>query len=218
MNTTVGPTAVFFALAREASPFLRLCRDTSDIVVAVTGIGQERARRQAQQLFSKPIRPRVVIMAGYAGALDPSLAVGDIVIASEVADDAGNLWPTSWPNDRNGRILTVDRLIGTPSEKHELRQSHRATAVDMESAAVAEVCGQHGTAFGCVRAVSDDTSTSLSPRLLRLFAGGDVSTARVFLQMLRSPRLLPELIRLGRNTKLAGKELARTLWRLAGSG
>jgi len=207
-------TAVLFALKREAAPFVRLSRDDPTVQVAITGIGRACARRKAEEILSATIRPRVVIMAGYAGALDPILRVGDVVITSEVIDEAGGRWPTSWPEVRTGRILTVDRLIGSTTEKLELGRLHQVSAVDMESAAVAEVCRRNGMAFGCIRAISDDVSMSLSPRLLRLFAGGGVSVGRVCLELLKAPGILPELVRLGRTSRLAGAELAKTLKRL----
>jgi adenosylhomocysteine nucleosidase len=187
-----------------------LIRHERRIQVAVAGVGRDCARRKALELVAAPARPRLVIMAGYAGALDPDLRVGDVVIASEVVDESGGRWKTCYPASR-GRILTVDRLVGNAEEKRELGRRHQANAVDMESAAVAQVCVEHGVPFWCVRAISDDASMSLSPRLLRLFAGGGVSPARVCLELLRAPGILPELIRLGRTSKLAGEQLAKTL-------
>jgi adenosylhomocysteine nucleosidase len=205
--------AVLFALRREAAPFLRLLRRShlrDEILVEVTGVGAESARACLERLLASAT-PQLVIAAGYAGALRPGLHVGDVVIASEVIDESGRTWPTTWPAERRGRVLTCSRMIGDPEQKRELGTRHFADAVDMESAALAEVCRGKGIPFACVRAVSDDVTTALSPRLLRLLQGGHVSPLRVCGQLLRAPRLLPELVRLGRNTRVAGARLAERL-------
>jgi adenosylhomocysteine nucleosidase len=205
--------AVLFALRREASPFLRLLRRSprrDEIHVAVTGIGADRARACLERLLT-PTVPQLVITAGYAGALRPGLHVGDVILASEVIDESGRMWPTAWPAKRRGRVLTCARMIGDPEQKRDLGTKHAADAVDMESAALAEVCREKGVQFACVRAVSDDVATPLSPRLLRMLEGGRVSAARVCGQLLRAPGLLPELVRLGRNTRVAGERLSEVL-------
>jgi len=90
-----------------------------------------------------------------------------------------------------GLLLTTTEVIGTGDAKQRIRRLSGATAVDMESWAVAEVCGSRGVPFVAVRAVTDTAADdvpeaaaslasvgSLSRRLLRL-AGrpGDWSTA-----------------------------------------
>lgn len=209
-------TMVLFALKREASPFLRSCRDDRDIYVGITGIGLDRARAHVESLFAKRIRPRVVVMAGYAGALRPGLGVGDVIVATEVVDASGTSWPTSWPmhpaRERRKTVLfTSQKIVGATSQKRDLGRQFQADAVDMESAAVAEACRQRGIPFGCVRAISDDVQTSLSPRLERMLSAGRISAGRVCWEMVRSPRIVGEMVRLGRNTKRAGKELAVAL-------
>jgi adenosylhomocysteine nucleosidase len=83
--------------------------------------------------------------------------------------------------------------------------------VDMESAAVEEVCRERSVEFVAVRAVSDTAATVLSAELVRLLNGGDVSVARVLAALARRPALLPEFLRLGRDTSVAAVSLARAL-------
>ncbi|MBN9118221.1 MAG: hypothetical protein J0I06_03515 [Planctomycetes bacterium] len=84
-------------------------------------------------------------------------------------------------------------------------------AVDMESAAVAEVCAERGVRFLAVRAVSDTVDTALSPELVRLLSGGNVSVRKACGALLRKPALLGEFLRLARDTKLAARCLAGAL-------
>ena len=60
------------------------------------------------------------------------------------------------PSVHCGEIITGDRFVATAAESAVLRANlPEALAVDMESAAVAQVCFDHGVPFGAVRTVSD---------------------------------------------------------------
>jgi adenosylhomocysteine nucleosidase len=84
----------------------------------------------------------------------------------------------------------------------------------MESAVFAQRCTQAGLPFACVRAISDTVDTSLSPALTTLLAGGSASTWRVLAALARRPALLPELMRLARDTKTASRQLGLALGEL----
>jgi adenosylhomocysteine nucleosidase len=171
-----------------------------------------------------PYEPSVILFAGFAGALAEELRIGDIVLADEVIDEQGHTWRTTWPGElpqerwvpplRRGRLLSVDRLITTAEEKRHLFQQHRACAVDMESAAFARRCFQAGVPFGCVRAISDEASTALSANLASLLSGGTASPMRVLKTLGRHPGMLPEMIRLARDTRHAAEQLGLALGEL----
>jgi adenosylhomocysteine nucleosidase len=195
-----------------------------EILLVETGLGQTRVDRALDWLLNLKIdgaiyRPKWLIFAGFAGALAPDLRVGDVVWGTEMITLDGCAWPTTWgvpPPDglRPGRILTTSRVIATPSEKHALHRAHDALAVDMESAYFARRCTEAGLRFGCIRAVSDEMSDSLSPQLVALLAGSVVSPWRFLLALLRRPRLLPETLRLARHTKQAAERLVKPLFQL----
>src|ERR1700722_17153404 len=58
------------------------------VAVVVTGMGRERARRGAELLLDGH-RPRWLLSAGFAGALDPALPRLAIVMPNEVIDEEG---------------------------------------------------------------------------------------------------------------------------------
>jgi adenosylhomocysteine nucleosidase len=187
-----GGVVVLFALEREAAPFRRAARGLNHIRIHVTGIGRRRARAAAELTLTGP-PPRLVIAAGFCGALVAGLRAGDVV---------------------TDRIVTVDRLVADPSEKRRLAEESQAIAVDMESDAVAAVCVERGVPFRVVRAVSDTVDTALSPRLVRLLAGGRVSPLKAVATLARQPSLLGEFRRLARDTRLAAANLAAELARV----
>jgi len=207
--TTRTRAAVLFALEREAAPFRSVAdRDTP---VAVTGIGPAAARQAAARVIEDD-RPDILVFAGFCGALRPTLRVGDVVVPETVLDEAGRQWPCAiLDSDRGGRLLTCGRLVATPDEKRHLAERFSADVVDMESAAVAELCANRGVPFAAVRAVSDTAGTALSPRLADLLSGGSVSPVKAGWAVLRQPSLLGEFRRLARDTKTAAEKLADTL-------
>jgi adenosylhomocysteine nucleosidase len=190
MAIDIGATAVLFALEREAAPFRRLTRGLPQVRIHITGVGRRHAGAAAERLLHGQPMPQIVIAAGFCGALAPHLRVGDVV---------------------SSRILTIDRLVSDPAEKLRLAEEFDADAVDMESAAIAEVCAAKRVEFRSVRAVSDTADTALSPELVRLLSGGNVSIWKAMKALARRPALLSEFRRLARDTRLAARNLADAL-------
>ena len=62
---------------------------------------------------------------------------------------------------RSGRLLTSARSVGSVEDKAALFERTGAVAVDMESAAIAEVAEQHGLPFLAVRVVVDSAGDVL---------------------------------------------------------
>jgi adenosylhomocysteine nucleosidase len=238
---------VLFALARESGPFRREFRPQQSfpgapcrarfcgpawlsVLILETGMGTANTERALNWLLNRPLlenvpyRPKVVLSAGFAGALRPPLLVGDVFLATEVADSEGHVWPTTWPGElpagawepalRRGRLLTMPQMVIDPAVKRELGKRHEAAAVDMETAVLARVCSRAGVPFGSVRAISDGADTRLSPRLASLLSGGRVSVLRVLGQLLRAPSLAGELWRLARQTRVAARQLGKALGEL----
>jgi hypothetical protein len=170
-------------------------------------------------LFGKvPYRSKLVLSAGFSGALQANMRVGDLVLATEVMDGEGNVWPATWPGElpggewrpplTRGRLLSVPGLVGDPEKKRRLGQQSDALAVDMETAVWARACRKKDVPFGALRAISDDLSMSLSPRLVNVIQGGRVSPLRLAGAVLRRPGLVRELHRLSSQTKQAARQLA----------
>jgi adenosylhomocysteine nucleosidase len=167
------------------------------------------------------LRPRRVLLAGFAGGLAEGQQVGDVIVASEVCDADGRSWPMEWPGDLapilpRGRLLTVPHLVTDPDAKRRLGEMHQALAVDMESAVAARLCREAQVSLGCVRAISDDWRTPLSPQLAGLLVQGRIAPLRLLAAVIRRPWLVTELWRLARQTRLAARRLAEVLKQLLG--
>jgi len=175
---------IFAALELEAAAL----RKELNIEVQVIGI---RACRLPRAL------PRAsrIILAGLAGALDPALKIGDIVM--------------------DGSIHTSDRLIATAAEKAELFQTTGARAVDMETAVVRRAAQAAGIPFTAIRAVSDTADQALDPALLTVVDEvGRPRPLKVAALLVRRPNLVPQLRRLEADSRKALAALAIAVGRL----
>jgi nucleoside phosphorylase len=231
---------VVFALRRESMCFRRqfpshlrvsgapfpvhFCGPTAQaLLVLETGVGGDAATSAINWVLSNPIignvpyRPRLILSAGFSGALQEGQRVGDLVMATEVVDADGTVWPATWPvgigatRISGGRLLCLSTLVGNPEEKRRLGRESMAVAVDMESGHLAKACHRAGVLFGALRVISDDLATPLSPRLIDVLKNGRVSPLRLIGALIRSPCLIGELWRLRGATQHAAQQLAAGL-------
>lgn len=161
--------------------------------VEVIGIGGTRLAAAVA-----PEAGGVVLMIGLAGALDPALGVGDVVL-DDPSGRVSGVVPV-----RRGRVHTAAAIVATPAEKAALFAATGAAVVDMEQAAVRAWAERHGAVVVGVRAVSDTAAQTLEPAVLRLVT--DVGRPRPLAiagALLRRPSLVPYLWKLGANTRVA---------------
>jgi nucleoside phosphorylase len=189
------------------------------VLMLETGIGAAAMETALHWCLSEPrfgdvpYRPRLVALLGFSGALQAELRLGDLVLANEIVDESGGRWSAFHPPLINtskialGNLFTAAELIGDPAEKQRLGRQYEALAVDMESAVAARLCHERAIPFVCLRVVSDDWNTPLSPQLLDLMRRGRVSPFRLAAAVPRHPRLLGELWRLAGQTRQAARKL-----------
>ncbi len=138
----------------------------------------------------------VVLMVGVGGAIDPSLAVGDVVV-----DGPADVVPAGC---RSGAIHTVAHVVTTVAEKATLFAVTGAVAIDMEQAIVRERVAPLGMTVIGIRAISDAADDAIDPAVLRLVTDlGRPRPGVIAGTLLRRPGLVPHLRRLNRDTRLA---------------
>ncbi len=147
------------------------------------GIGPKRAARSAATAGEDMIPPaRAVLLAGFCGALDPSLEPGDVVLASELRDPSGETVPCADPAILAGALrrggmrvhvgpIASSEKIVRGERRRELRRTG-ALAVDMESAWLAPLV--HGRPFLTLRVVLDTGMRELH-RPLRTITGATIA-------------------------------------------
>ena len=121
---------------------------------------------QAVRLAAERFDLGAVVSTGYAGALNPGLRIGDILIAYRVVQFEGRLeyavrLPVCVPSASvtQGILLTLDQVAQDTGVKVRLRATG-ADAVDMEASGVAAEAGRRQLPLYCVRSISDEAHTA----------------------------------------------------------
>jgi len=134
------------------------CATTAEERVAKR-LGLSTARVGVRAVNGVP-RGRVVSF-GLAGALHDGFRVGDVLDATRVVDERGEiLWegrPLGVTGAREATVLASDALVHDAAERRRLRASSGADAVDMESGVLAH----SGRLAGVLRVVSDGAQSSI---------------------------------------------------------
>jgi uridine phosphorylase len=128
-------------------------------LLVANGAGPDRAAEAVDLVLARcPVA--ALVSVGYCGALEASLSVADIVVATEVNGTRAST-PLSTRNYFAGPIVSMDRVVQTVEEKDKLRRSG-AIAVEMEAAGVAERASRLGLPFFCIRVVTDRSDETLT--------------------------------------------------------
>lgn len=182
------------------------------VVAARVGVGDVYAGTRTAALIDA-LRPRAVLIAGVAGAIDPTLDVGDVVVPVSVLDAAtGSIYvPTPEPSGetdgrRRGVLVTVAAAdVGLPGGRGG--RGDGATALDMETAAIAAVCAARSVPWDVLRAISDVSGT-VTPAVAALVrADGRADPVGAIRLLVREPRDVVRLARLARDTRRALRAL-----------
>jgi hopanoid-associated phosphorylase len=199
-------------LKREARIFDRPGRD----VFVVIG-GGDAARLDSALDDMAQAHPGIVVSSGLAGALDPTLRPGDVVIDGNsrlVARLQAML-----PDARVGAIVGSDTIAATVADKRALAVRTGAIAVDMETHVAARVATRRGLPFVALRVISDDAGTTLPPAaLVGMRPDGGMALGAVLRSLAGAPRQLPSLIRTGNHAGRAFASLERVFGAIVAAG
>jgi adenosylhomocysteine nucleosidase len=220
--------AIVAALEREISPLVKSWPvreqthagrtftffENSNVVVTCGGIGAEPARRAAEAAIAL-YRPNLICSAGFAGALDPQLRVGEIVFPRRVVNASdGSSLDTGMGK---GTLISFNSVAG-PEQKASLRNSFAAQAVDMEAASVARAAEAHGIRFAAVKAISDASGFVLPPVDRFTSSSGQFETGRFIAYALVRPWWWRAVARLARNSARASRALCDQLQQMISAG
>jgi len=193
----------------------------------VTGVGPAAAAAGARRLLASGAR--ALLSWGLAGALDPALEAGTLVLPNEVISPEGRVLLTTadWRERVSegiaashvvcfGRLLTCREPLGSTAAKALAFRETGAVAADMESSAIAEVASAGRVPFLVVRAIVDTAQDAVPEVALSAAGVGQdrLRLGRLLATLARTPGELPALIRLARRYRSASRALSA----VAGSG
>ena len=174
---------IIVAMDKEFAQLQKVFGNDSNIVLQKCGIGKVNAAIGATMMIEKH-HPDVIISSGCAGGADPSLNVGDVVVAMETTyhdaycgDDCAYGQIMGMPKRYEladkliaivqqfgsdchaitmGLTVSGDWFVDSREKMHEIMQRFPETkAVDMESCSIAQVCYTFGVPFVSFRIISD---------------------------------------------------------------
>ncbi len=147
-----------------------------------------------------------MILAGLAGALDPSLRIGDVIV------DPAPSFPWSTGTLRRGSLHTTDHMICTPGDKKSLFIHTGAAAVDMEQSLVKAAALPLAVPFIGIRSISDTAEDAVDPMILSwIDEVGSPRPAAIARDLLLHPRSWPTARRLARDSRRALRTLGEAV-------
>ena len=159
-----------------------------DLCLSVSNIGKVNAALCVANLMQF-FAPDLIINIGVSGGLDPSLKIGDIVVADEITYhdvwcgipcQLGQIYdmperyqtvhPELLPEYVHGLLIAGDWFMTEPEKLHTVKTEFpTALAVDMESAAIAQSCYLYQCPLMVIRQISDVVGTENEQAILDAF-------------------------------------------------
>jgi adenosylhomocysteine nucleosidase len=182
-----------------------------EVIATVSGVGTALARATTARLLDA-VDVDWAIVVGIAGGIGNQIPIGTLVFPHLVVDGADGSAHRPTPlrvGTPYGKLWTTDELLLDPAQHADLRLDG-VLAVDMETAAVAKVCGDRGVPWSVVRAISDRASDgTVDAEIFGLtLADGRPNLPAVGRYLVKHPDGLPRLLRLSRGSRLAAKQAA----------
>ena len=225
----MAPGLIFFAVPQEAVPFMRRAREAGFRVtrhrptmpsvlieasvgphrMMVSGMGQGRALA-ACRVALEHAEPEWVLTCGFAGGLNPSLALGDIIHDSDPWFPLSLEAPTLV--SRPAVFHCSPRIAVSQSEKARLRAETSSDVVEMESGVIRDLCRARGVPAATLRVVSDVAGEDLPLDFNALLTPShDLHPGRMATALLRSPWKVVSLLRFQRRVGWAARRLAQAV-------
>jgi adenosylhomocysteine nucleosidase len=217
-----GPIAFICAMPMELSPLVKklsltktevdgvtLHRGTLDgreVVAIVTGMGTKLATEATERLLDAMPVARVVVV-GITGAVENETPIGTLILPEVVMNAATG---TEYRPDQlgdgtpSGKMRTGDDFLTDQDAIADLR-AQGVVSLDMETAAIAEICEKRDIPWSVFRVISDRaTDGSVDEEVFRLSNQDGTPNGRaVAAYFAKHPGRIPKMAKLAKGAKLA---------------
>ncbi|WP_308388132.1 5'-methylthioadenosine nucleosidase [Acidithiobacillus sp. AMEEHan] len=191
------------ALGLPASPMGKVHPCADGHLAILSGMGPEAAANAGRALLEAGAE--ALLSVGTAGALRSDLQAGDLCIPRQIlwqeraysADEVlASHFLAQHPQARRENLLSLAQMLVDRQSKAAYAQ--QALAVDMESGALAALAAAEGHPFLALRVIVDSVDAVVPDAVRRgVDAVGNPRLPGFLWQLLRRPRDVPRLIRLG---------------------
>jgi adenosylhomocysteine nucleosidase len=203
---------------------------SADVILVETGMGVSQSESALLRVLQE-YSPDAILSVGFAGALYEGADTGDLIWASRViylpegnsesaltshtmaflqVPDEDNLYGALKTRMaiRSGSVVTLQRRIEKPDIKRMLPAGIPFLVCDMETYGLARVCLGRKIPFFAIRSVTDRLNEEIPDVLFNVTdKSGNYSLAKALGTIMENPDLVPDVIRLGRNSNKASKNL-----------
>jgi adenosylhomocysteine nucleosidase len=181
--------------------------ESDDCVALCGGVGPDNARRATEAIISL-YKPGLVQSVGFAGALDKTLIVGQVLEIRHVVDARDG---SRTDTGLGSAVLVSFPSVAGPEQKAKLAAAYQAHAVDMEAASVAKGAEAHGLRFAAIKVISDEAGFPMPPMESFMAKDGEFQAGRFALHAAVRPWMWGTVLRLARNSKVASNRLSAYL-------
>lgn len=146
----------------------------NEVVVSSGFIGKVETAFMTQKLLDE-FQPRLTFLVAGAAAMDESLQFGDIVIGTEF-EEYDTIFPLSegkmtleapdtlvlrflrvyFKLGKFGKIISGDEVVSSSEHRERIRNSHKALALDMDSAAFAKTAHENHQKYIVIKTILDN--------------------------------------------------------------
>ncbi|MGY6278259.1 phosphorylase family protein [Methylomonas sp. MgM2] len=194
------------------------CCRVNNTWICYSGTGMTNAADAARSLIDKGVKR--LLSWGCAAGLAKHLKPGDLIVTEHVISERDRFdADASWREDiqrildkaisvKYGPLFTSAKLISRNQDKQKIHHSSQAVALDMESAAIAEVAANCNVPFIAIRSIADPANMDL-PRAVQagLNDEGQVELPKLLRFLFCHPWEIVSLIRLGLHFRAAQQTL-----------
>jgi len=186
--------------------------NNQELIIAYSKIGKVNSALTAATMIEK-FEIDVMLFSGVAGAINENLKIGDLIIATKLAQHDLDITAFGHPygyvpeskvfvesDERlnkiakdvaksldvkllEGIIATGDQFIANPEKKEWIRKTFNADALEMEGASVGFVCDALGIPFFILRAISDSADMDAGFDFDKFLEGSAKNSAKFLMKM-----------------------------------
>jgi nucleoside phosphorylase len=178
-----------------------------NVVAIVTGMGMDYAREGVERLLDAVALERVVVV-GITGALENETPIGTLILP-EVVINSRTLseWRPARLGDgvASGKMWTSDGITSNRDGVLEKLLAEGVVSLDMETAAIAEVCEARGVPWSVFRVISDRASDgTVNEEVFKLSnMDGTPNHEAIAAYIDAHPERIPVLAKMGEDCALA---------------
>ena len=193
-----------------------------------SGMGRQRAARATRALIDAA-RPQLLISVGVAGAVHADLEIGDVVVSRNTClldkgltgpfQPLARLSEEAWQAAKqtlqpDGASLYHGTAVTTRGAQFIQPQPVQMEnpILEMETAGIAGVAAGRGIPLLSLRGISDGPRAPIPFNLEGMMDEQEaLCSGEIIKKLLGHPQMLPQLVRMGRNTRKAADNAALTL-------